>query len=677
MSLQRRLTLFFVLIVILPLTVAGFLVHRVVVGEVSRRALLSLDPALDATVALYTDRVEALDARVRGTVGLAQFADILRSRQKTQARDFLTARLSETQNLDFFIAFDKAGDRLTHVSVPGRFVEGYEPPSADVIAAAREGYGPGFVRTPLIPLKVAGEGRVGSVIGGFWLDQDLLQTSAQEDVHLSLAAAGQVVASTAELDGPVAIAPDLEEAFTTEIGEESQARAVGLDGGMAIIASTPVSPIAALSQRVLTSLLILLAVAALGTALLAYLLARLITQPINELAEGAQAIAEGRFDHHIETRSSDEVGQLAHAFNEMSERLRTTIGELSGSRDELSHSRDRLQRAVHRVGETLRSTHDMGQMLGSILNTAVDAVGADAGVIWRFNPTRSELYPGSVVGVEESELGRVAVGEGIAGHVAERAVNVLVPTASGRGPHPSGTEVQMPVAVVVPVYSQDRVTGALAVYREDPSRPFEAEDMRTVIFLAEQGGVAIENVMLHEEARRLSLMDGLTGIWNRRFFQMQFRQVLATAQRFERPFSILMLDLDYFKRVNDTYGHPRGDAILVEFAQRVSGALREVDTFARYGGEEFIVLLSETDVAGALTTAEKICDLIRSKPFGSVDEEPVSLTVSVGVAGHPTHGDNFQTLVQAADEALYAAKEEGRDRVILAQKGGSSRLRLA
>jgi diguanylate cyclase (GGDEF)-like protein len=203
------------------------------------------------------------------------------------------------------------------------------------------------------------------------------------------------------------------------------------------------------------------------------------------------------------------------------------------------------------------------------------------------------------------------------------------------------------------------------------------EDLETIIFLAEQGGVAIENVMLHEEARRLSLMDGLTGIWNRRFFQMQFRQVLATAQRFERPFSLLMLDLDRFKRVNDTHGHPRGDAILIEFARRVTGVLREVDTFARYGGEEFIVLLPETHLEGAKTTADKIWDVIRSTPFGSLDEEPIDLTVSIGVAAYPDHGENLTSLVDAADRALYHGKEQGRDRVVVGPPPDGGRLRLA
>jgi diguanylate cyclase (GGDEF)-like protein len=158
----------------------------------------------------------------------------------------------------------------------------------------------------------------------------------------------------------------------------------------------------------------------------------------------------------------------------------------------------------------------------------------------------------------------------------------------------------------------------------------------------------------------------LTGVWNRRFFQMQFRQVLAASVRFGRTFSVLMLDLDEFKSVNDRFGHQRGDATLIEFTRRVNTSLREVDTFARYGGEEFVCLLPETDYEGALTTAEKIRDATKSEAFGEPGEDPLSVTVSIGIASYPLHGRSFSALIEAADQALYRAKQEGRDRVVVA-----------
>lgn len=670
MSLQRRLTLFFVLIVILPLAVAGFVVQRVVVNEVSQRAIDGLTPALDATATLYQDRVEGLDARVRGTIGIADLSQSLRRDDPSEIADLLRARLDESPNLDFFIAYDQRGRRVAFETSPASFVKGLPLPSAEEIERVDQGAGPGFVTTPSIPVKVPGEGRIGAIRGGFWMDRDLLVGSSLEGVVLSIATDSLIVASTADLDEPVPVTPRFDDAFSADIGGSATAKALRLEGGMSIIASTPTAPVDALSKRVLTSLIALLLLAFVGTTLLAFLLARLITHPLEQLSRGAEAIADGRFDNRIETKSNDEIGRVADAFNEMSERLSDTISQLS-------RSRDQLQRAVRRVGETLRSTHDMNQMLGSILNTAVDAVEADGGILWRLTATRNDLYAGSIVGLDETTLGRIQMGEGVVGHVASRATNVRLNGTDPSAPKPLPHEPQMPVVIAVPVYSQDRVTGVLALYRNSADRPFTTGDLDTVVFLSEQGGVAIENVVLHEEARRLSLMDGLTGIWNRRFFQMQFRQVLATSQRFERPFSLLMMDLDFFKRVNDTYGHPRGDAVLVEFARRVSSALREVDTFARYGGEEFIVLLSETDVDGARTTADKICEAIRAEPFTASEEEPLDMTVSIGVASYPTHGDSFQELVDAADQALYSAKREGRNQVVVAPAAGGKGLRLA
>jgi diguanylate cyclase (GGDEF)-like protein len=243
---------------------------------------------------------------------------------------------------------------------------------------------------------------------------------------------------------------------------------------------------------------------------------------------------------------------------------------------------------------------------------------------------------------------------------------MLRPGGSG-GPYPSSAEPDYDIAIVVPLYSQDRIHAVISVYRKTPAPLFTEDDLGTVVFLAEQGGVALENVQLHEEAQRLSITDGLTGVWNRRYFQMQFRQVLATSTRFERTFSILMLDLDNFKTVNDTFGHQRGDAILIEFARRVSHLLREVDTVARYGGEEFICLLSETDLDGALITAEKIRDAVRSESFDHQGEEQIGITVSIGVACFPAHGVSYQGLVGAADAAMYRAKQEGRDCVRVAE----------
>lgn len=659
MSLQRRLTLFFVLIVILPLLAAGFVVQRVIVGEISRRAVLSLRPALDATVALYNRQAESLDRRVRMAVeDEPRFGALFQRGDSAALETFLADRLDESLDLDFLVALDRRGEVVASARRTPEFLAGFRPASPTQIARTEPGAAEGFSRTPSIPIGVRGRGTLGHLVGGFWLDEDLLLAASRSGIDLSIVSGERVIASTAAIGASFEVDVGYVGAFEVDMTEPSKAAATKLGGGMGILASTPTAPITQLSRQVLTSMLALLLLALLGTTGLAYLLARLITQPLEELSQGARAISEGRFGHRINVRSRDEVGQLATAFNDMSAQLSTTISALSSSRDQ-------MQRAVRRVGDTLRSTHDLKQMLDSILNTAADAVNAEVAVLWLLSAARGELYPQVVRGVDAEALGRVKVGEGVAGLVADRATAFLLPQPGG--PKFSRNEPDLPVAIAVPLYSQERLMGVLVTYRRDEERPFAQDEFETVAFLAEQGGVAIENVRLHEEAQRLSLTDGLTGVWNRRYFQMQFRQVLATAQRFERPFSVLMMDLDHFKEVNDRHGHQRGDALLIEFSQRVTHLLREVDTFARYGGEEFICLLSETDVQGAVTTAEKIHDAIKGTPFGNMDEELINLTVSIGVSSYPEHGDTFKSLVEAADQALYRAKQSGRDRVCLAQ----------
>lgn len=658
MSLQRRLTLYFVLIVMLPLIAAAFGVQQVVGAELERRAVSALQPVLDAAVTGYNGEVEDLEPELRSSIGSPRLARLLVADDRPGLEGHLASLVARAEALDVIVLTTPDGDVLATAMRPPRFLNGFDVPTPIEIARSAEPKGEGFVRTEPTDVRIAGRGVVATAIGATWIDGRILAQPVREDVDLSLLRAETVIASTLPLDRVTSIDVDMGDRFETQLGGASIAEVRDLGGGeMRLVASTPSGPLTDVSRRLLLPMLGVLALALFATSALALVLARHLTQPLEELSAGALAIAEGRFDHQIPVRSRDEVGQLAIAFNEMRDRLASSYSQLSSSRDQ-------LQRAVRRVGETLRSTHDMNQMLGSILNTAADAVDADAAVLWRFTPSRDGLQASLAVGLDGHAKGTVPVGHGIVGFVAERAQPVFLPSQGG--PRPARGEPPFPATIAVPIYSEDRIAAVLAAYRNDESRPFGPEDLETVVFLAEQGGVAIENVLLHEEAQRLSLTDGLTGTWNRRYFQMQFRQILATATRFDRHFSVLMLDLDHFKVLNDTYGHQRGDAVLVEFARRVKETLREVDTFARYGGEEFIVLLPETDEVGARTTGEKIREEIRSQPFGALGEEPVPVTVSIGVASYPRHGERFDVLVESADKALYAAKQAGRDRVVIA-----------
>lgn len=168
------------------------------------------------------------------------------------------------------------------------------------------------------------------------------------------------------------------------------------------------------------------------------------------------------------------------------------------------------------------------------------------------------------------------------------------------------------------------------------------------------------------ELRRLATSDPLTGLINRRAFDAKLAEETDRARRLGRPLSLVMLDLDHFKGVNDTLGHPAGDALLKQVAAVLMGQVRSIDKVARLGGEEFAVLLLETERAEASVVAERLVEAVRAHRFDVGAGEPLAVTISAGTASLATGGSGEMDLVASADRALYAAKRAGRNRAVLA-----------
>jgi two-component system, cell cycle response regulator len=176
-------------------------------------------------------------------------------------------------------------------------------------------------------------------------------------------------------------------------------------------------------------------------------------------------------------------------------------------------------------------------------------------------------------------------------------------------------------------------------------------------------GDDVEN-QFHEAFRRLAMHDGLTDIYNKRYFLDSLRSEISRADRHERPLALILFDIDHFKRINDDYGHLAGDAILKEMAARVSAQIRPSDVFARYGGEEFVIMLPDTPIDGAHAVAEKLRRSIETRQF-TFEGSRISVTSSFGVAQHSRGLDDVE-LIRLADERLYRAKRRGRNQVIAA-----------
>ncbi|RMG93925.1 MAG: diguanylate cyclase [Deltaproteobacteria bacterium] len=167
----------------------------------------------------------------------------------------------------------------------------------------------------------------------------------------------------------------------------------------------------------------------------------------------------------------------------------------------------------------------------------------------------------------------------------------------------------------------------------------------------------------HEEIYRLSTVDGLTQIFNKRYFLETLERELSRARRYDRPLALVMFDIDHFKQCNDTYGHRAGDYVLKELANLVHDRARKVDVVARYGGEEFAIILPEIDTAGAARLAEKLRRLVEEHTF-EFEGVKIPVTISVGVAELGPEIANADDLIKLADSRLYQAKEGGRNRVV-------------
>lgn len=214
-------------------------------------------------------------------------------------------------------------------------------------------------------------------------------------------------------------------------------------------------------------------------------------------------------------------------------------------------------------------------------------------------------------------------------------------------------------ALIVPIILRERTIGGIFLHECALSRAWSIDDLSHFGALADQLSVAVENADLHEEKKMQAVTDGLTGISNRRYFNEVFVKEFERAKRYAEPLSLAVFDLDYLKKINDTYGHSAGDDAIKAIARVLSNSSRSIDLAARYGGEEFCLLLPNTHLEESVLIAERIRNLINEAEV----EGPGGISASIGVANFPLHASEPDDLFERADEALYAAKQGGRNQV--------------
>ena len=371
---------------------------------------------------------------------------------------------------------------------------------------------------------------------------------------------------------------------------------------------------------------------------------RTLSGQVAAMLAAAKRIGGGDFSEKVPVTGGprDEMAGLAREFNKMSDRLAEQMDQLRSQQIE-------IDRSVRRIGEAFAAGLDRDGLLEIVTETAVSACRADYGMIALAGPGAVEISSGAAT----DAIADVALA---AESKATRADEMIELT--GAGAH----------AMAAPLYRIGDVghtLGVMTVARA--GEPFGPAQRDVFQYLIGQASASIENVALHEMVSEQAVTDELTGLANNRSFRDTVDQEAARAQRFSHPLSLVMLDVDDFKKVNDTYGHPQGDEVLRRIGDILRAESREIDAPARYGGEEFAVALPETGSEGALELAERIRVRIEAEQVPFVGRDgTLRITASLGVATIPESASDVRALVAAADAALYAAKRGGKNRVELA-----------
>lgn len=262
---------------------------------------------------------------------------------------------------------------------------------------------------------------------------------------------------------------------------------------------------------------------------------------------------------------------------------------------------------------------------------------------------------------------RISFDHGLAGFVAKQLRTVNFSDLAERGtaieivPGAKGQE-RVRSFLGLPLQDTAGLVGVWAFASEKPGS-FDAEHVEILRIVAAQAATLISNAVLHQEVERLSVTDGLTGLYNHRTFQERLQTELERSDRHREPVSVLLLDIDHFKKINDTYGHPFGDKVLKKLSAELKRFARRVDCVARYGGEEFAVILVNTSRRGCHASAQRVLKAVRNLKIPH-EGEVFTFTLSIGTATFPDNAATREELVRCADQALYAAKEGGRNRAV-------------
>ena len=362
---------------------------------------------------------------------------------------------------------------------------------------------------------------------------------------------------------------------------------------------------------------------------------RALQAQIDNFLQAARQLGSGDLTERVPVEGDDEFAALGQEFNTMAEQLETHIEEVERKRRELEDS-------IRRIGEAFGTGLDRQGLVDLAVRTAIEACDAEAGRMLPVDPRELE----EVRIVNDPSLLQAL-------EAAERQVFAPnAPSEPVQGALEGVHALAMPVVGRYGDEGEGETIAAMSIARR--GGPFTIEQCDLLAYLTTQTAVSLENADLHRRVQRQAVTDELTGLSNVRHFHELLDQEIERAQRFNNHIGLVMVDIDNFKRVNDTYGHPQGDLVLKEVARVLREQSRDIDYPARYGGEEMAVILPQTDIGGAAMLAERMREAIEELTVRRLDGDGLlKMTASFGVAALPGSATDKRYLIAVADEALY------------------------
>jgi diguanylate cyclase (GGDEF)-like protein len=341
---------------------------------------------------------------------------------------------------------------------------------------------------------------------------------------------------------------------------------------------------------------------------------------------------------------------------------------------ELKHQIERLS-LFHEIGKALASTLDLQKILQTVMEKISDLLQPDTWSLLMLDEGSQELHFEIAIGTGADKLKdvRLKVGEGIAGWVAQTGEPVLVEDVKRDARFTRRidelTQTDTRSVVCVPIRGKEKILGVIELVNCLGRESFRREDIPILKSLADYAAIALENARYIQRIHELTITDDCTALYNARHLNFVLDAEIYRSTRYGYEFSVIFLDLDHFKQVNDTHGHLVGSKLLWMIGDLIKGHLRLIDYAFRYGGDEFVVLLPQTAKQNSLMVVRRLKDLLNSKVFFSDEGLNIKVTASFGVASFPQDGRTRRELLRMADEAMYLVKNTTRNNIALAGEG--------